>query len=132
MRTRALIACIVTGIATTASATSAGQPSNAASSATSSASATSAVIIDVRTPGEFAENHLQEALNIDFRDASFETKIKALDKKQRYQLYCRTGNRSGQAAKLMQTLGFKSVENLGSLQEASARLKKSCAIKPTC
>lgn len=130
MKTTALVACILTsfGIATAAAPA---KQSTAAADANVSSSA-HAVIIDVRTPGEFAENHLQEALNIDFRDASFETKIKALDKKQRYQLYCRTGNRSGQAAKLMQTLGFKSVENHGSLQEASARLKKSCAIKPTC
>lgn len=89
-------------------------------------------IVDVRTPEEFADNHLKEAINIDFRDQSFETKIKALNKEQPYVLYCRSGNRSGQAEKLMKSLGFKSVENLGSLQEAAKKLKKECAVRPGC
>lgn len=89
-------------------------------------------IVDVRTPEEFADNHLKDAINIDFRDPSFETKIKALSKDQPYVLYCRSGNRSGQAEKLMKSLGFKSVENLGSLQEAAKKLKKDCAVRPGC
>lgn len=90
------------------------------------------IIVDVRTPEEFADNHLKEAINLDFRDQSFETKIKALNKDQPYFLYCRSGNRSGQAEKLMKSLGFKSVENLGSLQEAAKKLKKDCAVRPGC
>ncbi|MBK7892332.1 MAG: rhodanese-like domain-containing protein [Bdellovibrionales bacterium] len=90
------------------------------------------VIVDVRTPEEFADNHLKEAVNIDFRDQSFEAKISALSKEQSYVLYCRSGNRSGQAEKLMKSLGFKSVENLGSLQEAAKKLKKDCAVRPGC
>ncbi len=89
-------------------------------------------IVDVRTPEEFADNHLKEAINIDFRDPSFETKIKALSKDQPYVLYCRSGNRSGQAERLMKSLGFKSVENLGSLQEAAKKLKKDCAVRTGC
>lgn len=90
------------------------------------------VIIDVRTPEEFVDNHLNEAINIDFRDQSFETKLKAMNKEQAYVLYCRSGNRSGQAEKLMKSLGFKSVENLGSLQEAAKKLKRDCAVRPDC
>ena len=89
-------------------------------------------IVDVRTPEEFADNHLNEAINIDFRDQSFETKLKELSKETPYVLYCRSGNRSGQAEKLMKSLGFKSVENLGSLQEAAQKLKKGCAVRPGC
>lgn len=102
------------------------------SSMSSAKNPPSPIIVDVRTPEEFADNHLKEAINIDFRDQGFETKIKALSKEQPYVLYCRSGNRSSQAQKVMKSLGFKSVENLGSLQEAARKLKKDCAVRPDC
>ena len=116
MKTAALIIFLMLGLPNLSSAKSQQAP----------------VIVDVRTPDEFADNHLKEAVNIDFRDQSFETKIKALNKDQPYILYCRSGNRSGQAEKLMKSLGFKSVENLGSLQEAAKKLKKDCTVRPGC
>ena len=86
------------------------------------ADTTQTVIIDVRTPEEFAEGHVQGALNHDLLGGGFQAVLPQLDKNATYKLYCRSGNRSGQAMALMQQAGFTKVENLGSLQEASDAL----------
>ena len=70
------------------------------------------VILDVRTPGEFMTGHIQDAQNIDFEGGSFESQIESLDKNGTYAVYCRSGNRSGQAVKVMQDAGFKNIYNL--------------------
>jgi len=70
------------------------------------------VILDVRTPGEFMTGHIQDAQNIDFESGSFESQIESLDKNGTYAVYCRSGNRSGQAVKVMQDAGFKNIYNL--------------------
>ena len=70
------------------------------------------VILDVRTPGEFAEGYIEGAQNIDFQSGNFENEIAALDKNVTYAVYCRSGNRSGQAAKIMHDAGFHEVYNL--------------------
>jgi len=70
------------------------------------------VILDVRTPGEFAEGYIEGAQNIDFQTGNFENEIAALDKNVTYAVYCRSGNRSGQAAKIMHDAGFQDVYNL--------------------
>lgn len=81
-----------------------------------------AVIIDVRTPEEFAEQHLQGALNINLRDADFVQQIQALDRSTPYAVYCRSGNRSAQAVQIMKDLGFTSVSDHGSVAQASDSL----------
>ena len=70
------------------------------------------VILDVRTPGEFAEGYIEGARMIDFQGGSFETEIASLDKDVTYAVYCRSGNRSGQAVKIMQDAGFRNLFNL--------------------
>jgi len=70
------------------------------------------VILDVRTPGEFAEGFIEGAQMIDFQSGNFETEIGTLDKDVTYAVYCRSGNRSGQAVKVMQDAGFKNIYNL--------------------
>jgi rhodanese-related sulfurtransferase len=70
------------------------------------------VILDVRTPGEFMTGHIQGAQNIDFESGSFESQIESLDKNGTYAVYCRSGNRSGQAVKVMHDAGFHNVYNL--------------------
>lgn len=67
------------------------------------------VILDVRTPDEFAEAHIEGALLIDFYDADFASQLAELDPDVPYLVYCRSGNRSGQAAALMEELGFRDV-----------------------
>jgi rhodanese-related sulfurtransferase len=64
------------------------------------------VVLDVRTPAEFAEGHLPEAKNIDFESPDFATQIATLDKSATYAVYCRSGNRSGTALEQMSAAGF--------------------------
>lgn len=90
------------------------------------------VILDVRTPAEFQESHLDGAKNIDFLGSDFQTQIGRLDRNKSYVLYCRSGNRSGQAEKSMKAMGFKKVKNVGSLKEASKTLKVGCGTKSEC
>lgn len=70
------------------------------------------VILDVRTPGEFAEGYVPGAQNIDFQSGSFENVISTLDKSATYAVYCRSGKRSGQAVKILHEAGFHTVHNL--------------------
>ena len=71
-----------------------------------------AVVLDVRTPAEFAQTHIDGAVNIDLRDPNFANQIQKLDKSQTYLVYCRTGKRSAMACQLMQNEGFSSLYNL--------------------
>jgi rhodanese-related sulfurtransferase len=70
------------------------------------------IILDVRTPLEYAGGHLAGALLIDFNSGSFRTEVDKLDKSKRYLVYCRTSNRSGQAVAVMKELGFKEVYDM--------------------
>lgn len=67
------------------------------------------VILDIRTPAEYQEGHIPGAINIDFYNRNFESKLKELDKNEQYFVYCRTGNRSSTALKMMHKLGFTKV-----------------------
>lgn len=82
-------------------------------------------VIDVRTPEEFATGHLEGALNFDVQGMDFQTQISQLDPNGNYIVYCRSGNRSGQAIEQMKALGFKNLTNGGSVSNASTitRLK---------
>jgi phage shock protein E len=71
------------------------------------------VVLDVRTPEEFAEGHLDGAVLVDFYDADFAEQLAALDPDVPYLMYCRSGNRSGQALGVMEQLGFSSVADVG-------------------
>jgi rhodanese-related sulfurtransferase len=80
-----------------------------------------AVIIDVRTPEEFAAGHLDGALLIDIKNPSFDAEIARLDAAASYIVYCRSGNRSAQAADRMRAIGIENITDLGSLENASAQ-----------
>lgn len=64
------------------------------------------VVVDVRTPGEYAQGHLQNAKNIDFMGAGFAQEFAKLDKKTPVLIYCKSGGRSGRAAKKLEKMGF--------------------------
>lgn len=81
-----------------------------------------AMIIDVRTPAEFAGGHLDGAVNIDIQSPDFVSQIDGLDRNGSYVVYCRSGNRSGMAMAQMLDMGFTDVSNAGSVEEASASL----------
>lgn len=67
------------------------------------------VVLDVRTPEEFNEGHLEGAIMVDFYEPDFADQLATLDRDVPYLLYCRSGNRSGQASTIMQELGFTDV-----------------------
>lgn len=68
-----------------------------------------AVILDVRSPDEFASGHLSNALNYDWNGAQFEKQIASLDKSKPVFVYCLSGRRSASAANKMRAEGFKMV-----------------------
>lgn len=70
------------------------------------------VILDVRTPEEFAEGHLAGAVNIDFKGTDFEEKVSELDTSKSYLLHCRSGGRSGASLPVFEGLGFSEVYHL--------------------
>ena len=67
------------------------------------------VILDVRTPEEFADARVPGAINLDFYAADFADQLARLDRTVPYVLYCRSGNRSGSTLSLMEQLGFQEV-----------------------
>ena len=70
------------------------------------------VILDVRTPEEYAGGHLANAVNIDVKASSFRDELGRLDKNKPYLVYCRSGKRSLEAVNSMKELGFTNVNNL--------------------
>lgn len=70
------------------------------------------VVLDVRTPGEFAQGHLKGAVLIDYRSPGFRQEMAGLDRKKTYLVYCRTGNRSARALEIMKELGFRRYHHL--------------------
>jgi rhodanese-related sulfurtransferase len=73
-----------------------------------------AVLLDVRTPGEFKAGSIKGARNLDIMSSSFASQLATLDKNKEYFLFCRTGNRSGQACNIMAKNGFKVYNLAGS------------------
>jgi rhodanese-related sulfurtransferase len=76
-------------------------------------------IIDVRTQAEYDEGHLAGAIDLDVTDPRFTQLIADLPKEQEYVVYCRSGNRSAQAVKLMEQAGFSHVTDAGGINDAA-------------
>jgi rhodanese-related sulfurtransferase len=77
---------------------------------------TNVVVLDVRTASEFAEGHIERALNIDYKQDDFAEKAKAalpLDKK--IAIYCRSGRRSAGAASILASAGYQLVNLKGGI-----------------
>lgn len=70
------------------------------------------IVLDVRTPEEFADGHLEGAVMIDFYSPDFADQLGELDPTKSYVLYCRSGNRSGQTTEIMSDLGFTDVADV--------------------
>ena len=70
------------------------------------------VLLDVRTPKEFAEERIEGAVMVDYLSPSFRGEIAKLDREKTYLVYCRTGNRTIGALKVMRELGFRNVLHL--------------------
>jgi len=100
-----LSACSPDSPASSSASPAAGQHVAASDFATAMKQA-GTIVLDVRTPAEFAEGHLPQAKNIDFEAPDFAAKIATLDKNAPYAVYCRSGNRSGSALEQMSAAGF--------------------------
>jgi rhodanese-related sulfurtransferase len=72
-----------------------------------------AFLLDVRTPEEVEEGYIPNANNIDIHlGQGFLDELEKLDKSKNYYVYCRSGQRSGQACAIMNKLGFENAYNL--------------------
>ncbi|MDG2496613.1 MAG: rhodanese-like domain-containing protein [Aquiluna sp.] len=82
-----------------------------------------AAVIDVRTLDEWNSGYLEGAIRIGIADADFVPMIQELDPSLDYYIYCRSGNRAGQAIDKMRDMGFTGeLVNGGSVANASTQL----------
>jgi rhodanese-related sulfurtransferase len=77
------------------------------------------VIIDVRTPAEYAEGHVEGSINLDLESGQFEAELPNLDPAQPYIVYCRSGRRSGVAVEIMKASGFTQITDYQTLENAA-------------
>ena len=121
MKTIIIIAALVAFVAVVLLARAAADKDKAASSNVTHVNGAEAakwvaekkgVVLDVRTPSEFAEGRIAGAKLVDSSSADFRKKLEALDKTQTYLVYCRSGSRSTRALKVFNELGFKSIVHL--------------------
>lgn len=69
-------------------------------------------LVDVRTPEEFAEGHLDNAKNINVLETDFITQAEKLNLDEPIYLYCRSGKRSAKAALILKDVGFKEIYDM--------------------
>ncbi|WP_264558294.1 rhodanese-like domain-containing protein [Flavobacterium sp. N2270] len=69
-------------------------------------------LVDVRTPEEFAEGHLPNAINVNVMDDNFDAEMAKLDKEKPVMVYCKSGGRSAKAASKLKVQGFKNISDL--------------------
>lgn len=81
-------------------------------------------VIDLRTPEEFKEGHIDKAQNIDFLAEDFEKNLAKLDKNKPYLVHCQSGGRSTKALVTFEKLGFKHIYHLDGGYKAWAKAKK--------
>ena len=79
------------------------------------ASETGHIILDVRTPEEFAAGHIPGALNIPNETIGTDEIPQLPEKEQRIYVYCRSGNRSKQAAEKLVALGYTDIVEIGGI-----------------
>lgn len=82
--------------------------------------AAGALVIDVRTPGEFQSGHVPSALNIPLGELSGSLPRRVTDKNQVLLLHCLSGTRSGMAKGQLKRMGYQNVHNLGSFRRAQS------------
>ena len=75
------------------------------------------IILDVRTPEEFAERHIPGAINIPNETISTEEIPELPDKDQLILVYCRSGNRSKQASEKLAALGYTNIVEFGGIND---------------
>lgn len=86
------------------------------------------LVVDVRTAEEFAEGHFPGAINIPHEDIIQGIEAHNVGKDQTVLLYCRSGNRSGQAEVRLQSAGFSGAKNVGGLNALLAATGRTAAL----
>jgi rhodanese-related sulfurtransferase len=81
-----------------------------------------AFLVDVRTPAEFAEGHVNGSTNIPLDQVA--TELEQFKGKEQIIVFCRSGNRSGQAKMILEQNGFKNVINGGTWQDVKEAIEK--------
>ncbi len=69
-------------------------------------------LIDIRTPREYTGGYIKGAININFFDRNFNDRMAKLNKDKELYIYCRSGNRTGKAAKRLKDQGFTKIYDL--------------------
>ena len=82
------------------------------------------VVIDVRTPKEYAADHIEGAINIEHTNIAQDIAKAGVGKNDKVILYCQSGRRSGIALETLKTLGFSKAENAGGIVQARKALQK--------
>jgi thioredoxin 1 len=92
-----------------------------------------AILLDVRTPDEFSEAHIQNATNTDWNSADFKTQVAQLDKSKPVFVYCLRGGRSSSSVEFLQANGFQHVYELegGIIKWKDANLPLTSDAAPT-
>lgn len=75
------------------------------------------ILLDVRTKGEYDSGHIKDSMLIPVDNLKEEAESKLKDKDTPVFVYCRSGNRSATAAKILVDLGYKKVYNLGGINK---------------
>jgi len=70
------------------------------------------IILDVRTPKEYAEGHINGSVNINYFDKDFKDQVAKLDSSKPIYVYCHSGGRSSKAMTIMKGEGFTTIYNL--------------------
>ena len=75
-------------------------------------------LLDVRTPKEVKEGFIDTAFLINYLDTNFTNKVvQTFDKRKPVYVYCRSGNRSGKSARILEEKGFEVYNVLGGYQQ---------------
>jgi len=82
------------------------------------------LILDVRTPKEYAEGHVNGSLNMNYFDKNFKNQVDKLDKAKPIYVYCHSGGRSSKAMNIMKSQGFTTIYNLTGGYAAWKNLRK--------
>jgi rhodanese-related sulfurtransferase len=81
-----------------------------------------AFLVDVRTPSEFTEGHVKGSINIPLDQVA--NQLDKFKEKEQIIVFCRSGNRSGQAKMILEQNGFKNVINGGTWQDVKEAISK--------
>ena len=81
------------------------------------------ILIDVRTQAEWDDGHIETAIHIPLDKISNTIEGVIEDKDQVIYLYCRSGNRSGQAEVALKSIGYVNAKNIGGIKDASTNLR---------